>query len=94
MAFTLDPVTKSVIWNKLLSVSREMSTVIEQTSQNFITVELHDFCVGLYDATGRSVAHFVGLPGQLGAGGLQIMAVLQKFGSDIHPGDVILLNDP
>lgn len=90
----LDPVTKSVIWNKLLSVSREMSTVIEQTSQNFITAELHDFCVGLYDGAGRSVAHFVGLPGQLGAGGLQIKAVLDKFGADLHPGDVILMNDP
>jgi N-methylhydantoinase B len=90
----LDPVTKSVIWNKLLSVSREMSTVIEQTSQNFVTAELHDFCVGLYDAAGRSVAHFVGLPGQLGAGGLQIKAVLEKFRDDLAPGDVILLNDP
>jgi N-methylhydantoinase B len=90
----LDPVTKSVVWNKLLSASREMSTVIEQTSQNFITAELHDFCVGLYDAEGRSVAHFVGLPGQLGAGGLQIKAVLEKFRDDLHPGDVILVNDP
>ena len=94
MSITLDPVTKSVIWNKLLSISREMSTVIEQSSQNFITAELHDFCVGLYDSVGRSVAHFVGLPGQLGAGGLQIKAVLEKFGDDLHPGDVILLNDP
>ncbi len=94
MPATLDPVTKSVIWNKLLSVSREMSTVIEQSSQNFITAELHDFCVGLYDAIGRSVAHFVGLPGQIGAGGLQIKAVLEKFGDDINPGDVILVNDP
>ncbi len=94
MNTTLDPVTKSVIWNKLLSISREMSTVIEQTSQNFITAELHDFCVGLYDGTGRSVAHFVGLPGQLGAGGLQIKAVLERFGDDINPGDVILVNDP
>jgi N-methylhydantoinase B len=90
----LDPVTKSVVWNKLLSVSREMSSVIEQTSQNFITAELHDYCVGLYDGAGRSVAHFVGLPGQLGAGGLQIKIVLEKFGDDIHPGDVILVNDP
>lgn len=94
MNTTLDPVTKSVIWNKLLSISREMSTVIEQTSQNFITAELHDFCVGLYDGVGRSVAHFVGLPGQLGAGGLQIKAVLERFGNDINPGDVILVNDP
>lgn len=94
MHHDLDPVTKSVIWNKLLSISREMSTVIEQSSQNFITAELHDFCVGLYDAEGRSVAHFVGLPGQLGAGGLQIKAVLDKFGDDFAPGDVILLNDP
>lgn len=94
MTAELDPVTKSVIWNKLLSVSREMSTVIEQTSQNFITAELHDFCVGLYDGEGRSVAHFVGLPGQLGAGGLQIKAVLEKFGSNLDPGDVILVNDP
>ena len=26
---TLDPVTKTVIWNKFLSISREMSTIIE-----------------------------------------------------------------
>ncbi len=26
----LDPVTRSVIWNKFLSISREMSTIIER----------------------------------------------------------------
>ena len=41
----LDPVTKTVIWNKFLSISREMSSIIERSSQNFVTAELHDFCV-------------------------------------------------
>jgi N-methylhydantoinase B len=90
----LDPVTRSVIWNKFLSISREMSTIIERSSQNFVTAELHDFCVGLYDASGRSIAHFVGLPGQLGAGSLQVRALIDKFAGQIDPGDVFIMNDP
>lgn len=90
----LDPVTKSVIWNKFLSISREMSTIIERSSQNFVTAELHDFCVGLFDASGRSIAHYVGLPGQIGAGSLQVKALLEKFPGTIEPGDVFIMNDP
>lgn len=91
---TLDPVTKSVIWNKFLSISREMSTIIERSSQNFVTAELHDFCVGLFDAQGRSIAHYVGLPGQIGAGSLQVRALIKRFGDEIEPGDVFIMNDP
>lgn len=90
----LDPVTKSVIWNKFLSISREMSTIIERSSQNFVTAELHDFCVGLFDASGRSIAHYVGLPGQIGAGSLQVRALIDKFEGKIEPGDVFIMNDP
>jgi len=90
----LDPVTKSVIWNKFLSISREMSTIIERSSQNFVTAELHDFCVGLFDAGGRSIAHYVGLPGQIGAGSLQVRALIDKFEGKIEPGDVFIMNDP
>src|SRR6185437_12855356 len=91
---TLDPVTKTVIWNKFLSISREMSTIIERSSQNFVTAELHDFCVGLFDTQGRSIAHYVGLPGQIGAGSLQVKALLKKFVGKIEPGDVFIMNDP
>ena len=90
----LDPVTKSVIWNKFLSISREMSTIIERSSQNFVTAELHDFCVGLFDASGRSIAHYVGLPGQIGDGSLQVRALINKFAGEIEPGDVFIMNDP
>jgi N-methylhydantoinase B len=90
----LDPVTKSVIWNKFLSISREMSTIIERSSQNFVTAELHDFCVGLFDTAGRSIAHYVGLPGQIGAGSLQVKALIQKFEGTFAPGDVFIMNDP
>ena len=91
---TLDPVTKTVIWNKFLSISREMSTIIERSSQNFVTAELHDFCVGLFDTQGRSIAHYVGLPGQIGAGSLQVKALLKRFPGQIEPGDVFIMNDP
>src|SRR4051794_5985030 len=90
----LDPVTKSVIWNKFLSISREMSTIIERSSQNFVTAELHDFCVGLFDTAGRSIAHYVGLPGQIGAGSLQVKALIAKFEGTFAPGDVFIMNDP
>ncbi len=94
MQDTLDPVSKSVIWNKFLSISREMSTIIERSSQNFVTAELHDFCVGLFDVQGRSIAHYVGLPGQIGAGSLQVRALLEKFQGRFDPGDVFIMNDP
>ena len=90
----IDPITLSVVRNSLATVGRQVGIVVEKTSQSFLTSELHDYSVGLFDGKGRAVATLIGLPAQAGAGNLTMKAAIEKFGSDFSPGDVILQNDP
>src|SRR5579885_3009927 len=49
---------------------------------------------GLLDGAGVLVAQGQTLPGHLGSMPTALAAILRKFGEDIRPGDVFVLNDP
>ncbi|MEE9533238.1 MAG: hydantoinase B/oxoprolinase family protein, partial [Acidimicrobiia bacterium] len=73
---------------------REMRHLLERTCQNYLIGQLRDVSVGFWGADGQMLAAPLGMPNQFMATGLAIQAVCEKFGDDIHPGDVILTNDP
>jgi N-methylhydantoinase B len=89
-----DPTTISTVWHALQRACWEMRYVIDRTGQSYLMTQLHDISVGLWDAQARTVAVPVGLPVQFLAGKFAVRYLLDKFGDDIHPGDIFLSNDP
>ncbi|MBI2960026.1 MAG: hydantoinase B/oxoprolinase family protein [Betaproteobacteria bacterium] len=89
-----DPTTVATVWHAMQTICREMRHVIDRTAQNFLISQLHDVSVGIWDARGGTVAVPVGLPVQFLGAGFAVKSLVEKFGSDIAPGDVFLTNDP
>lgn len=90
----VDPTTISTIWHSLQTSCREMRHMIERTAQSFLMAQLKDVSVGLWRADGATVAMPEGLPSQFLGTKFAIEDILKRFGDDLHPGDVILTNDP
>ncbi|MFQ5656313.1 MAG: hydantoinase B/oxoprolinase family protein [Candidatus Methylomirabilales bacterium] len=91
---TVDPTTLATVWHHLQTTCREMRHLLERTCQNYLIGQLRDVSVGLWGADGQMLAAPLGMPNQFMGTGLALQAVYKRFGDDIHPGDVILTNDP
>lgn len=89
-----DPVTVSTIWHYLQTSAREMRHIIDRTAQNYLIGQLHDVSVGIWAARGETVAVPVGLPVQFLGSAFAVQSMVEKFGDELSPGDVILTNDP
>jgi N-methylhydantoinase B len=91
---TIDPITLSTIWYGFQSLCREMRSMVTRTSQSYLISTLKDLSVGVWLADGSTVAVPEGLPSQFLGTSFAIVAIREMFKDDLHPGDVILTNDP
>ena len=91
---TIDPITLSTIWNSFQSMGREMRHVIDRTAQNYLIAQLHDMAAGIWDAQARTIAVPEGPTSMFLSQQFSVEYILDKFGDDLHPGDVIICNDP
>ena len=89
-----DAVTVATVWHYLQTTAREMRHIIDRTAQNYLIGQLHDVSVGIWAGRGETVAVPVGLPVQFLGSGFAVQSIIEKFGDDLAPGDVILTNDP
>ena len=90
----IDPITLSTVWHSFQTLVREMRHMVTRTSQSYLMSQLKDVSVGLWLADGSTVAMPQGLLCQFMGTKFAIQAVKEKFGDNLHPGDVILTNDP
>ena len=90
----LDPTTLSTIWNSFQSYGREMRHVIDRTAQNYLIAQLHDMAAGIWDAQARTIAVPEGPTSMFLSQQFSVEYILDKFGDDLHPGDIIICNDP
>ena len=65
-----------------------------RTARSPIFSQAHDFSCFLADAEGTVVSQADGIPIHTGGGGFAARAIVARFGGQIAPGDVFLLNDP
>ncbi len=91
---TIDSITLSTIWYSFQSLCHEMRSMVTRTSQSYLISTLKDLSVGVWLADGSTVAVPEGLPGQFLGTSFAIASIREKFKDDLHPGDVILTNDP
>ena len=90
----IDPITIELVRNILLTVIREMRADIVKTAFGSQIKEAEDFSCALMSANGELIGITQGTPVHLLPGTLAVRGALERFGTDIAPGDVIMVNDP
>ncbi len=92
----IDPITLEVLREALVSIVREMRVTLVRTAYSSILYEGEDFSCVLMDGQAQIVAMSRGQdhPLHIVPIGWSMRAVREKFGDDVHPGDVFLHNDP
>ena len=92
----IDPITLEVLHEAFVSTVREMRVTLVRTAYSSILYEGEDFSCVLMDGDAQIVAMSKGQdhPLHIVPIGWSMKAVLDKFGDDIHPGDIFLHNDP
>ena len=92
----IDPITLEVLREAFVSIVREMRVTLVRTAYSSILYEGEDFSCVLMDGHAQIVAMSKGQdhPLHIVPIGWSMRAVREKFGDDIHPGDVFLHNDP
>ena len=91
---TYDPIKLEIFKHLFAAVAEEMGTVLRKSSYSPNIKERRDFSCALFDARGRMVAQAAHIPVHLGAMPLSVQAAVERFGGDLHPGDLIVVNDP
>ena len=90
----VDPITLEVVRGWLVSIVLQMRVTLARTAYAPILYETKDFSCGLLTPEGELAAMADDFSGHVFAMALGLNAVQDKFGDDIHPGDVLAVNDP
>jgi len=95
-AATVDPITLEVLRETFSSIVREMRVTLVRTAYSSILYEGEDFSCVLMDGDAQLVSMSKGQdhPLHIVPISWSMRSVREKFGDDIHPGDIFLHNDP
>ena len=92
----IDPVTFEVLRNAFVAAVDEMGLMLEQVAFSLVVSEGRDFSTSFCDVHGNLVADgTMDLPTHVGTLPFAAKSVLELITpSRLHPGDVIIMNDP
>ena len=90
----IDPITREIMQNALASAADEMAMALYRTAYSTIVRDCLDYSTSLCNADGEMIAQGVTIPLHLGSVPFAMETLFKKFGSDMQPGDVFILNDP
>jgi len=88
-----DPATFEIVKNSLYKIAEEMRVVLAKTAYSPLLKSAGDYSCGVFDARGEMVAQGPDLPIHLGSMPDAVRAVVARFASDVHAGDVFIQND-
>jgi N-methylhydantoinase B len=89
----IDKILASVFQRRFKSITEEMSIVMTKTTRSPILCEAKDFVTGLYDGKGKMLEQTENLPILSFSLGPVCEYIVDYFGEEIYPGDVIFHND-
>lgn len=89
----IDPILLSVFARAFKTLTNEMSISMQKTTRSPILCEAKDFVTGIYDSSGNMLEQTENLPILSFSLGPVCKYILEYFGDDIHPGDIIFHND-
>ena len=90
----IDPITRQIIHSALASAADEMALGLYRTAYSTIVRDALEFATSLCNADGEQIAQSVTIPLHMGSVPYAMATLFEKFGDDINPGDVFILNDP
>lgn len=90
---SVDKILVSVFQRRFKSITEEMSIALTKTTRSPILCEAKDFVTGLYDAKGKMLEQTENLPILSFSLGPVCEYIVNYFGDEIYPGDVIFHND-
>jgi N-methylhydantoinase B len=90
----MDAITLAVVKSALDAIVDEMAYTVIRTARSEIVKDVMDFSAALCDADGTLVAQAKTIAQHLGAVPDAMASVLAQLGHDLHPGDVVIMNDP
>lgn len=89
----VDPILLSVYARTFKSITDEMSISVQKSTRSPILCEAKDFVTGLYDAKGKMLEQTENLPILAFSLAPVCKYIIEYFGEEIYPGDVIFHND-
>ena len=89
-----DPVMLEIFNNLLMSIAEQMGDALQKTAYSVNIKERLDFSCAVFDAKGQLVANAPHIPVHLGSMSESVQTVIKLRGNNIHPDDVIMLNNP
>ena len=89
-----DAFTLALFSSAITSLADEMALTIHRTSYSGVLKDIMDYSTALCDPQGRLIAQGLTLAGHLCSIPIALKATLARLGTDIHPGDVLCMNDP
>jgi N-methylhydantoinase B len=91
---TLDPVTIEIIQSRLMQIGHEGGLVLQRCAVSPTVVEAHDLGFNIADHQGRTVVYSTWMPRHGTTLAYMLEACKRRFGDDVRPGDMYLVNDP
>lgn len=91
---SVDLITREIVQHALAAAGDEMAVALYRTAYSTIVRDCLDYSTSLTNAEGEMIAQGVTIPFHLGAVPSAMETLFKKFGDDINPGDVFILNDP
>lgn len=89
----IDKILVSILQRRFKSITEEMGLTLLRTTRSPILNEARDFVTGLYDVRGRMLEQTEYIPVLAFALQPVCQYIVEYFGEEIYPGDVILHND-
>lgn len=90
-----DVFTLEIVKDSLLAISDEMFETLARTSMSPIIYEVLDYASGITDRDGNLLTQGNGVAGFIGMLSHMVEYTIQTFKhKNLHPGDVIIINDP
>ena len=88
-----DRILTSILQCRFKAITQEMGYTLLRTTRSPILNEARDFVTGIYDAKGRMLEQTEYIPVLAFALQPVCQKIIEYFGDNIYPGDVILHND-
>jgi N-methylhydantoinase B len=93
MSAERDPVLASILQRRVVTISREMATVLMRSSRSPIFNEVGDLVTVVFDRHGRTIAQTEFASIIAFGASPSLRAIIAAFDGDVHDGDVFIHND-